>query len=164
MVWLGAIPRFRQPGCWRQKWLVAQTPATPGQWAPVQESSLRSMSSGCKYPQPPCKEEPSSPMLFSPSSAPAMPEWCGLLPQPPLCPAAIHPRNHSPLFFLSKHPRKREAECTSPTLGRPKGLPCFPVGLFWHKKISFSLSPSKLEFLTCVALQVGLKRELKIIR
>lgn len=94
MAWLGAIPRVRQPGCWREKRLLLRTPATPGQ----RESSPRSMPSGCRHPQPPCKAEPSSLLLLSPSSAPAMPERGELLPQSPLCPAAICPQNHSPVF------------------------------------------------------------------
>lgn len=170
MAWLGVIPRVRQLGCWREKGLVAWTSTTLGQQAPVRESSLRNMSSGCKYSQPPSKAEPSSPVLFSPSwnhvpsSVPTMPEQGQLLPQPPPSLAAILSQNCSLLFFLFKHPRKCEVDCTSPTLGRPRGLPCLPVGLSRHKKIRFSLSPSKLEeFLACVILHVGLKRELKKI-
>lgn len=114
------------------------------------ESSLRSTSSGCKYLQPPCKAEPRSPMgFFSPSSVPVTPERAEILPQPPLCSAAICPLNHSSLFSLSKYPGKCQAACTSPNLGRHKGRPCLPMRLFWHKKKSFSLSPSKTEFLTC---------------
>lgn len=117
-------------------------------------------------PQPPSKARPSSP---APGLQPQLSTnhartWSAPSTAVPRVQLLSSLKTVHLFFSCSSIPGDVNVDCTSPTSGSPRGLPCLSVGHSQHKKISFSLSPSKLEeFLTSVVSHVALKRELKKI-
>lgn len=110
----------------------------------------------CPVPAATQQGRPSSPVPFSPSSFPTIPEQDQLLPE--LLPVSwllspLQTDHHFFFFFLHfKHPRKCKFNCTSHTLGRSRGLPWLPVRFSQPKIIKLTLSHFKLEELLMYCL------------